>query len=96
MGGGLMVSAKLLAVLAPSVSVTFNVKLTGPAAGGVPLSNPAALIVSQFGNVAPLSAIVSVPVPPAAAMFCEYGRFTVHAGSGDAVEILGIGFTTTV
>ncbi len=95
-GTGLIVSANAFGVAAPKLSVTFSVKLTGPAAGGVPLSNPAALTVSHAGRVVPLSAMVSAPVPPLAAMFCEYGRPTVHAGRGDAVVMVGSGFTVTL
>src|SRR5260370_17489258 len=83
-GAGLIVSAKAFGVAAPKLSVTLSVKFAGPGAGGVPLGNPAALTVSPLGRVAPLPPIVSFPLPPMAAMFCEYGRFTVHDGRGEA------------
>jgi hypothetical protein len=54
-GAGLIVSAKVLVATPPRLSVTFRVKLTWLAVGGIPLSTPTELMVSQFGSVAPLS-----------------------------------------
>jgi hypothetical protein len=67
-GGALMVKANVFVAEAEVVSVTRKVKLTGPVAVGVPLSTPALEMVSHEGKVDPLSAKVSAPVPPTAAM----------------------------
>jgi len=67
-GGGLMVNAKVFVKDAETLSVTRKVKLTVPVAVGVPLSMPALVMVSHEGRVDPLSAKVSEPVPPAAAI----------------------------
>jgi hypothetical protein len=70
-GAALMVTVKDLADDAERESVTFNVKLAVPAAGGVPLSKPPAVTVSHEGSVEPASAMLSAPVPPVAAMDWE-------------------------
>jgi hypothetical protein len=90
-----MVRLKLLVEEADTLSVTFNVKLTGPAAGGVPLNTPALVMLSQAGKVEPLSEKVRVPVPPVAAIVWEYSRDTVQDGSGEDVVMVGKGFTVT-
>jgi len=95
-GGALTVNVKALVDEAETLSVTFKVKLTGPADGGVPLNSPPPVMVNQEGSVVPLSAKVSVPAPPDAVMVCEYGRLAVHGGSGEAVVMAGSGLTTTV
>ncbi len=63
---------------------------------GVPLSTPPVVMVSHAGRVVPLSANVSVPVPPAAAMVCAYERLIVQVGRGDDVVIVNCGFTVTL
>ncbi len=95
-GAGLIVRANVLVVEDDRMSVTRTVKLTGPAAVGVPLSTPVLVMVSQSGRVVPLSAKVSGAVPPATASVCVYGRPTVHVGKGEADVRVGNGFTVTL
>ncbi len=94
-GVGLMVSENVLVEKLERLSVTCKVKLTVPVAVGVPLSTPPLVMVSHAGNVEPLSAKVSAPVPPEARMVCAYGRLMVQAGRGEAFVIVGSGLTTT-
>ncbi len=53
-GTALIVKVKVLVAEEESVSVTRSVKLTVPAAGGVPLSTPALVMVSHAGSVRPI------------------------------------------
>lgn len=77
-------------------SVTFRVKLNGPATVGVPVSVPVpdpALPgenVNPFGTVAGSESKVRLraPVPPEDANEVLYVRFTIAFGKGDAVEIV--------
>src|ERR1035438_2011371 len=95
-GPGLMVSENALALVPATLSVTFNVKVKGPAAGGVPVRAPPAEMVSHGGSVVPASANVYGGTPPDAETLWEYGRLTVHGGSGEAVVMVTPGFTVTL
>lgn len=95
-GAGLMVSENALALVPATLSVTFNLKLNSPAAGGVPVRAPPAEMVSHGGSVVAASAKVYGGTPPDAETLWEYGRLTVHEGSGEAVVMVTAGFTVTV
>lgn len=83
----------MLAVLLEE-SVTLAVKVTGLAAGGVPLRAPAALNVSQLGR--PVADQIYPPVPPDAVNVLEYSTPMVAGLSGEVLLIVRTLFTGSV
>jgi len=87
---GLIVSDKSFVMLPFALSVTFTMKLLGPALAGVPEIVPPVDRLKPAGSVPTDTVHVYGGDPPEAASACEYAFPTMPAGS-DAVVIVRAG-----